>query len=117
MEKLSGCLRFTSFLAGDLTRVYFRCLADWRLGEACEFLAVRKHCVSLESQGKKYHWTRREYQRVATAEAIGFMELQVHPKLNGPCRGRSKGAKRSATAVPASVRLKLPKETEVLLSR
>ena len=27
--------------------------------------------------------TKQEYRRFATAEAVGFTELQVHPKLNG----------------------------------
>ena len=27
--------------------------------------------------------TKREYQRLATVEVVGFMELQVHPKVTG----------------------------------
>ena len=27
--------------------------------------------------------TKREYQRLATVEVVGFMKLQVHPKVTG----------------------------------
>ncbi|CAJ1457154.1 unnamed protein product [Effrenium voratum] len=52
--------------------------------DACGFRIgdLAKACENLK-KGISLNDTKQEYRRFATAEAVGFMELQVHPKLNG----------------------------------
>ena len=89
---------FQGFFAG----VHVRWLADWRLGEGLweievpslnrwsftfSFFKPRRDiifCVSCKlRKGISLDDTRQEYLRVATAEVVGFMKLQVDPDLNG----------------------------------
>ncbi|CAJ1434015.1 unnamed protein product [Effrenium voratum] len=92
-----------AFDAGGTERQEDIWVADLTEEEAKEFLALHGHeknwkdfvdacgfrigdlakaCENLK-KGISLNDTKQEYRRFATAEAVGFMELQVHPKLNG----------------------------------
>ncbi|CAJ1395010.1 unnamed protein product [Effrenium voratum] len=92
-----------AFDAGGTERQEDIWVGDLTEEEAKEFLALHGHeknwrdfvdacglrigdlvkaCENLK-KGISLNDTKQEYRRFATAEAVGFMELQVHPKLNG----------------------------------
>ncbi|CAJ1434018.1 unnamed protein product [Effrenium voratum] len=92
-----------AFDAGGTERQEDIWVADLTEEETKEFLALHGHenkwedfvdacglrigelvkaCENLK-KGISLNDTKQEYRRFATAEAVGFMELQVHPKLNG----------------------------------
>ncbi|CAJ1345856.1 unnamed protein product [Effrenium voratum] len=52
--------------------------------DACGFRIgdLAKACENLK-KGMSLDSTKQEYQRLATVEVVGFMELQVHPKVTG----------------------------------
>ncbi|CAJ1392548.1 unnamed protein product [Effrenium voratum] len=92
-----------AFDAGGTERQEDIWVADLTEEEAKEFLALHGHeknwkdfvdacglrigdlvkaCENLK-KGMSLDNTKQEYQRLATVEVVGFMELQVHPKVTG----------------------------------